>query len=118
MERPSISDEVRRGVVGEENGVVVRHMPSRAKHGAGQIGSSTSVILYGDVIGGDGGYNGDVARGVWFIANGDDFIEYKGVAVGWIEDGTRAGGDGTVGEDIRNGSFEFSASGILSHAVP
>ena len=45
MERPGVSDEVRRGLVGELDGIVVREMPARAKYCAGQIGSSTSVVV-------------------------------------------------------------------------
>ena len=40
LELSNISDEVRRGLIGEEDGIVVREMPAKAEHGAGQIGST------------------------------------------------------------------------------
>ena len=35
LELSNISDEVRRGLIGEEDGIVVREMPAKAEHGAG-----------------------------------------------------------------------------------
>jgi hypothetical protein len=55
-------------------------MPARAKYGTCKIGSSIPVIVYVDVIGGDGGYDGDVARGFRFVTNGNKFLMDKGVA--------------------------------------
>jgi hypothetical protein len=83
-------------LVGELDGIVVREMPARAKCGTCKIGGSAPVTLHRDVIGGDGGYDGDVARRVRFVTNGNQFVMDKGVAVGRIEEGARAGGCSTA----------------------
>ena len=104
-------------MVGELDGIVVREMPARAKYGTCKIGGSTPVILHRDVIGGDGGDDGDVAGGVRFVTNGNQFVVDKGVAVGRIKEGTRAGGCSTARKDIRNSAFKVAAGRILGHAV-
>jgi hypothetical protein len=104
-------------LVGELDGIFVREVPARAKYGTCKIGGSTPVILHRDVIGGDGGHDGDVARGVRFVTNGNQFVMDKGVAVGRIEEGARAGGCSTARKDVRDSAFKVSAGRILGDAA-
>ena len=117
MEHTSIWNEVRRSEVGELNHIVVWEVPAGTENGTSEISGGATVVVNGDVVGGDGGYESDVAGRARLVTDGDEFVGNEGVAMGWVEDWTRAGGDGAVREYICDGAFEFSAGRILSHAV-
>ena len=104
---------------GNSDGDVVgsRMVPASTKNSAAGVPGRTAVVVHGDERGINGSGFGDVKRRVRVVADGDDLVDRKGVAVkGVVDIGSDSGG-GSTWEHVQDRAFETAVGAIFGHGI-